>query len=356
MKIGILTLPLFSNYGGILQNYALQQVLQSLGHEAITLNLPFPPDKKSKSQKSSEREKCQIRLTKIQAFMEKYIKRTDLLEWPFSFQQIKELGLDAYVVGSDQVWRPSFSKRKFLKAMFLDFLPDNDNVVRLVYAASFGSVHWSLGRKLVYRMLLARYARKFVNISVREDIGAEYCKRYLDQPKTPVVLDPVMLLKAKDYTDKLNLTESAGANLMCYILDPTAAKTAFIQLISRQLGLTTTISYGSYDSTEGIMPSPVDWLNGFKNADFVITDSFHGTVLSVLFGKPFIVFANEARGLERFYTLLRPLNLESRLMYPHGENYELPQGFEYAIDYRQANNVLEELRRKSMDFLVSNLK
>ena len=356
MKLGILTLPLLSNYGGILQNYALQQVLHSLGHEAITLNLPFPPDKKDKSQKSLEHEKSQIRLTNIQAFMENYIKQTNLLAWPFSFEQIKELGLDGYVVGSDQVWRPTFSKRKFLKAMFLDFLPDNDNAVRLAYAVSFGSVHWSIGRILVYRMLLARYARKFAQISVREDIGAEYCKRYLNQPETPVVLDPVMLLNAKDYSDKLHLAESSDANLMCYILDPTAAKTAFIQSISRHLGLMTTISFGSYDSTEGIMPSPIDWLNGFKNADFVITDSFHGTVLSILFGKPFIVFANEARGLERFHTLLRPLKLESRLLHLHNGNYELPHGFEFAVVYRHTNDVLEELRRKSMDFLISNLK
>ena len=354
MKIGILTLPLHSNYGGILQNYALQQALQSLGHEAITLNLPFPPDKKSKSQKSSEQEK--LRLAKIQIFMEEYIKRTSCLQWPFSFEQIKGLGLNGYIVGSDQVWRPTFSKRKFLKAMFLDFLPDDCDVVRLVYGASFGSVRWSLGRKLVYKIVLARYARKFAHISVREEIGAEYCKCYLGQTETPVVLDPVMLLQAKDYSEKLHLTESSARNLMCYILDPTAAKTAFIELISSHLGLKTAVSFGSYDSIEGVMPSPVDWLNGFKNAEFVITDSFHGTVLSILFGKPFIVFANEARGLERFHTLLRPLNLESRLLTLHGENYELPQGFEYAIDYYHANDVLEELRKKSMDFLASNLK
>ncbi len=356
MNIGILTLPLFSNYGGILQNYALQQALQSLGHEIITLNLPFPPDKKSRSQKSSEYEKYQLRLTKIQAFIEKYIKRTTCLHWPFSFEQIKGLNLNAYIVGSDQVWRPTFSKRKFLKAMFLDFLPNDCDAVRLVYAASFGSVHWSLGRKLVYRMVLAPYARKFAQISVREEIGSEYCKRYLGQKETPVVLDPVMLLQAKDYTEKLHLTESPSTNLMCYILDPTIAKTSFIESISSKLGLKTEFSFGSYDSTDGVMPSPIDWLNGFKNSEFVITDSFHGTVLSILFRKPFIVFANEARGLERFQTLLRLLNLESRLLILQGKNYELPQKFEYTIDYHQANKKLEELRKKSMDFLTSNLK
>ncbi|MBP5640452.1 MAG: polysaccharide pyruvyl transferase family protein, partial [Victivallales bacterium] len=322
MKIGILTLPLLSNYGGILQNYALQQVLRSLGHEPVTLNLPFPPDKKSKAKTSTERENYQLRTANIQAFMSKYLDRTDLLTWPFAFEQIKGLGLNGYVVGSDQVWRPTFSKRRFLKAMFLDFLPDDCDAVRLVYAASFGSVHWSLGRKLVYKMVLARYARKFAGISVREDIGAEYCKRYLGQT-TPVVLDPVMLLQAGDYSEKLSLGEVPGANLMCYVLDPTDAKNACIDIISKQLGGKTSVAFGSYDSTEGVMPSPIDWLNGFKNAEFVITDSFHGTVLSILFGKPFIVFANEARGLDRFHTLLRPLKLESRMMSLQGGNYEL---------------------------------
>ena len=128
--------------------------------------------------------------------------------------------------------------------------------------------------------------RLLLHISVREEIGREYCKRYLGQSETPVVLDPVMLLQAKDYSEKLHLMESSGTNLMCYILDPTVAKTALIEFISNHLGLREMVSFGSFESTEGVMPSPVDWLNGFKNAEFVITDSFHGTVLSLLFENP----------------------------------------------------------------------
>lgn len=355
MKIGILTLPLLSNYGGVLQNYALQQALRLLGHEPITLNLPFPSGRKSKAQEALECDGSLLRTAEIRAWMADNIKRTERLAWPFSFEQIRGLGLDGYVVGSDQVWRPTFSKRRFLEAMFLDFLPADCKAVRLAYAASFGSVHWSLARKLVYRLVLARHARKFAAISVREEVGAEYCRRYLGQT-TPVVLDPVMLLQAKDYAEKLSLADAPGGGLMCYVLDPTAAKTAFINDLRNRLGVRTSVAFGSYDSTEGVMPSPTDWLNGFRNAAFVVTDSFHGTVLSILFEKPFLVFANEARGLERFQTLLRPLNLESRLLALQGESYRLPQGAWEAIDYRHANGVLEELRRKSMDFLASNLK
>ena len=356
MKLGILTLPLHSNYGGILQNYALQQAVASLGHDAITLNLPLPPTNKRERQKTpQEIAEYQKRTVKIQSFVEQYIPRTSPLAWPFEFGQISDLGLEGYIVGSDQVWQPSFAKRNFLKAMFLGFLPDDCKAIRLAYAASFGPAKWTFGRKMLFRFGLAKYARRFSGLSVREDEGAEFCQKYMGI-KTPVLLDPVMLLTADDYCRQLAVPETGGGHLMSYILDPTPAKAACINDIRGTLGIQQEVAVSSYDHCQGEMPSPVEWLAGFRNASFVVTDSFHGTVLSILFGKSFVVFANAARGLGRFQTLLRPLGLESRLLSLQGDEYRLPGDFGKGIDYGEVNRLLEERRRASKEFLKNNLK
>lgn len=357
MKLGILTLPLHSNYGGILQNYALQKAVASLGHEPLTLNLPLPPThKRQKNRTPQEAAEYERRTTAIQSFVERNIVRTASLTWPFSFDQISDLQLDGYIVGSDQVWQPSFAKRDFLNAMFLGFLPKESYVVRLAYAASFGPARWTFGRKLLFRFGLARYARRFDGLSVREDAGADFCRKYMGI-KTPVVLDPVMLLTAEDYCRELEVPESPSGHLMTYVLDPTPAKSATIDAIRRRLGLTQEVVFSSYDHCQGEMPSPVDWLAGFRNASFVVTDSFHGTVLSILFGKPFAVFANAARGLERFHTLLRPLGLEKRLLSLQGESYPaLSDDFFNEIDYGRVNGLLEARRQESMEFLRRHLK
>ena len=108
---------------------------------------------------------------------------------------------------------------------------------------------------------------------------------------------------------------------------------------------------GSYESTAGIMPSVESWLEGFLNASFVVTDSFHGAVLSILFGKPFVVFGNEKRGIDRFHTLLRPLGLEHRLLKQDNGRYHIPDGVTDLHDLEHAGAVLAELRTRSLGYL-----
>ena len=98
---------------------------------------------------------------------------------------------------------------------------------------------------------------------------------------------------------------------------------------------------------ECIYPSISTWLRAFEKADFIITDSFHGTVFSIIFQKQFIVLDNPQRGSSRMKSLLNDFSLENRLLSPNGRNDLI---FEQ-IDYGNVNTILSEKQNKSVDFL-----
>ena len=160
MKIGILTQPLHANYGGLLQNYALQQVLLRAGHEVETIDwtpfnkslrsrlyrikwtiLPFLfPKKYPKLRYQPTDEERKVIQQHTNHFISTYIHHTKTIMYKDGFSHQAKVGnYDAYVVGSDQCWRPQYNA--FLSSMFLDFAKE-EKVKRIAYAASFGTNQW----------------------------------------------------------------------------------------------------------------------------------------------------------------------------------------------------------------------
>lgn len=142
--------------------------------------------------------------------------------------------IDAYVVGSDQVWRPVFSP--CITNYYIDF-DQRDHIIRIAYAASFGVDTWEYDRQA--QQVCAGYAKKFDAISVREDSGVTLCRNYLGVAAEHV-LDPTMLLRREQY-EKLATDRHALAsrgNLLTYILDPSPEKSTIVGNVSRKLGLT----------------------------------------------------------------------------------------------------------------------
>ena len=374
MKIGILTQPLHNNYGGLLQNYALQQVLKGLGHEVETVDW-FPEkagalkvwlwQKKELllSLMLKDRERPRYQLTEKEEevigrnthhFTNKYItvcpKKVGRVE---GFNGIDtEYVYDAYIVGSDQVWRPSYNST-MMPAMFLGFT-DRDDVKRIAYAASFGTSDWEFLPALTE--VCARFAKKFDCITVREKSGVDLCREHLGVDAT-WVLDPTMLLNHEDY-EKLvvaeNEAKSAGT-LFHYILDPSEEKKALIERVAEEKGLKPfTImpkcqaeNRSKWDVKHRIeacvFPSVTSWLRGFMDAEMVIVDSFHGAVFSIIFNKPFWVIGNSKRGNARFESLLGLFGLEDRMITPWDE-------FEWnkEIDWGKVNEIREREKEKSL--------
>lgn len=380
MKIGILTQPLRANYGGLLQNYALQQVLISEGYNVETIDWKARPIRVFMSilkwnilayllpsrysipkykLNASERSIIQCNTNK---FIDKYIKHTSCVESYKGFRKFsKEKHYDAYVVGSDQCWRPGYNA--FLKAMFLNFTK-NEDVKRISYAASFGTDQWEYTKKQTKEC--SKLIKKFNYVFVREDSGVKLCEEHFGVD-AKLVLDPTMLLTKDDYIKLLyNENESVSkGNLFTYILDPEKRKIKFIQHVEKETGLisfTVLPKYQAENRTkydvknrieECVFPNVTTWLRAFMDAEMVIVDSFHGMVFSIIFNKPFWVIGNDKRGQSRFTSLLKLLELENRLI--SGLDIET-LNCEETIDWGKVNRILDVNKSISKQKLMEALK
>lgn len=381
MKIGILTQPLHANYGGLLQNYALQQTLIRAGYEVETidweglnkglheslyrlkmqmLHALFPSRCPQMRYRPNAKERAIIQRN-TNHFINIYIKHTESIHTHKDFaKQAKEGGYKAFVVGSDQCWRPCYNA--FLTSMFLDFVQDQQ-VRRIAYAASFGTDKWEFTQQQTTDC--APLAQKFDLVTVREDSGVKLCREHLGVDAVHV-LDPTMLLTKEDYIQLIEKEKEPKSNgtLFNYILDPDKKKSAFIQRIAEAKRLqsfqvlpkcqaeTRTKKDVKTRIEDCVFPGVTAWLRAFMDAEMTVVDSFHGMVFSILFNKPFWVIGNAQRGMSRFTSLLKIFHLEDRLL--DADNLDNID-FSKPVDWAVVNGILEEKRRDSKDLLLAQL-
>lgn len=373
MKIGILTLPLHANYGGILQAYALQTVLERMGHEVEVLDKPDQIHRPlwrnsmtfakrlalravgknvslnyQKEYNTRERAKRKY----VNVYIRQHIKRRELK----SFDAISPADYDAIVVGSDQVWRQKYMPKMNVRIPYLVFT-EGWNIKRIAYAASFGLDEWEYTDE---NTNVAKQAiHRFDAVSTREESGVALCKDYLGYYDAVHVLDPTLLLDRKDYEniiDDSDLTQKINGDLMCYVLDYTQEKRQYISECAKMLSMTPFDTNSKYEvkgaSLDEIVQPPVEqWLRSFRDSSFVITDSFHACVFSILFHKPFIVMGNKSRGLARFDSLLSLFGLKDRMV---TDNLDVSL-CDRPIDWDRVDMRLKELRADSKTFLEKAL-
>ena len=375
MKIGIFTHPLDYNYGCLLQAYALQKTLKSMGHEVVTLNRfsdpnqSFPKLLRNWCVRFLQRlvkhkkvplcwdivETMDIKKTlsvNTQRFVDRNIVNTGQI-FPNDLQNIDEKYMfDAYVVGSDQVWLPHFCPNSFL-----DFVK-RDNVKRVFYAASSGKYCFSDYPNLVNQC--RELVKCFSGISVREESLIQISKDYLGVD-AELVLDPTLLLNSEDYLSACVETSDYSPSVFTYILDKTPTKLAIIKKVSEELQLP--ISNGTVEKNyvvgksmniyDCIYPSVDSWVQKLEKSRFVVTDSFHGTCMAILFNKPFVVIGNVERGLERFNSLLKIFHLRERLI---TDVKDFNNSFYEELNQQELAKILKERREQSISFLKNCLK
>ncbi len=366
MKIAIQTLPLNTNYGGILQAFALQSVLESMGHDVCVIDkraeLPKPTLLKSityfmrksvkrylcgdKSAQLSPRKQYRYDYPVISQHTEQFIDRYINRHKCEKYSDLKANFVEAIVVGSDQVWRPRYFGN--IEDAFLGFASEW-NISRVSYAASFGTDKWeySEGEMQRCRALMAR----FDSVSVREDSAVDLCREYLGVEAEHNV-DPTMLLKREDYerlVENSAVPKSAG-NLMVYVLDNTVEKQTAVAAVAAAKNLKpfAAKSEGGRELSKRIEPPVEEWLRGFIDAEFVVSDSFHACVFSIIFNKPFVVFGNKERGISRFESLLKMFGLEDRLVF---SSKDIETIISKEIDWQSVNSILEAQQQKSADYL-----
>lgn len=353
MKVGILTLALHSNFGYLMQAYALQQMVRKLGHEPYTYQLwNTIPNRRKRFISFVKGFILKYILRKIsgsiitkyntaheQAIIDHHTRRFiennfQLSPYLKDIKDIKKLRneYDACIVGSDQVWRRWYAPR--IQSYYFDFLPSS--VRRTSYAASFGLPYIQYSK--LQKKECGKALKFFSGISVRETEGMDICKREWGE-NAACVIDPTLLLGKDEYIKLIDPNETLGIPnadfLLCYILDETTEKTSFIEEFANGKGLSVfKIKPDMYDSKKDIhdciYPPISMWLEAFNRASYVITDSFHGTAFSIIFKKQFLSIGNVQRGISRFVSLLGELNLSDRLIIDLSNNVKDMRDLDYA--------------------------
>lgn len=360
MKIAVLTLPVYTNYGGILQACALCETLSGMGHDVTLINRQAKfydtfPDKVHIFLKNFIRGlKGEDKKVYLDSCI--YARRTENLKSFFDARlhlgrkihttealkaELENGGYDVLVIGSDQVWRPVYAP--VLEEFFGAVCPENLSLVS--YAASFGVDEWEYSPEQTARC--GKMLERFRAVSVRESSGVELCREYfgIDAVQMP---DPTLLFDSGYYMS-MSKGISAQKGIFAYILDKNEKTERAMEFLASLSSMELHLMRGNEECPAAVG----EWIANIANADFVLTDSFHGCVFSIVFNKPFIAVGNEKRGQSRFSSLLNLFGLEHRMVRSVSEINETL--LLEKIDWLSVNMKRNELKNRALDYLKNAL-
>ena len=362
MRIYIITLHRAENYGSVLQTLAFQLKLEQLGHEVTILDYyPYRFTNKGLLERLKGKSsmlknplllfvaKCVIYPSYIRkniifsSFLSRYI---NLSSRSFSTNQ-EALGLfddaDVYCTGSDQVWN-SYWNEGIEKALYLDFVPKNKLVFS--YASSIGLSELPENEINETKCLLDKYEY----LSVREDSGVSILRK-LGRLDVVQSLDPTLLLTMEEWNCYADSTANGKSYVLTYNLHHDQEIDKYADALSKKYNLPIyNISYNWHDVTrKGHLcwcPSVERFLSLIKNASYVIADSFHATVFSIIFERPFVCITPNIAS-SRISSILNLLGLSERNL----SAFQDISVIEKTIDYSAVKKLLENERVKSIDYL-----
>lgn len=350
MKIGTITFHWATNYGAVLQAYALQSHLRIKGYETEIIN--YIPSKlkvrrilsdiKNLNVKNLIKEYRINKFRKGNMYLskEKYYSNSELLQ--------KGHAYDVYICGSDQVWNEWFltsSEKDINLSYYLNFVKENKT--RISYATSFGTERLSPKTKSIVKPEL----EKFKSIGLRENTGKEILGDLgMD---SSLVVDPTLLLEKKEY---INLIEKVKKKekfeLFSYILHENQENAEQISSYIFEKYFDSRKDKKYHDQPIGVD----EWLYSLSTSKFVLTNSFHGVVFSLIFHKPFIVVPVKGSKMnDRINTLLSAVKLKNRII----ENFEkgtINELMAEKIDWESVDCKIKDLRRDSEQFLDKSLE
>lgn len=359
-KIATITFHNSYNYGSVLQAFALQTYLKKIGYETKIIDFEYGDDYKQyklfrtylylhqpksfladlyRLKKNIKRKKSFDEFTKKHLLLTShhYVNEDDMSELNTQF--------DAFICGSDQIWNLECTK-EIVPAYFLNFVANNK--LKIAYAPSIASATFD-GNKEELTNLIGRLD----SVSVREKSTIDSVKEYTDKEINNVV-DPTLLLEVQDYRKiENNNMENVKEYIFFYQLEEDGFKMAkWCEKLSRQKKLSIIYIYkdkirefknGEY--AYGITPS--EFLTLIDNASYVVTNSFHATVFSIIFGKKFCTFPTK-NSSSRMRDLLKNIGLEKRIW---SEQFRLDEG----IDYKKVQLKLIAFSEKSKQYLKEAL-
>lgn len=372
MKAGLLTFHAAHHYGAQLQAYALYRAIARNGVEAEIIDYVrsdtmdakrlFRPVKSAVDVLANLHTALHVKPLRQRANrFERFVSEQMRLS-PRSYRTYADLettppAYDVYVCGSDQIWNPTiYREQDFDPAFFAAFAPSGR---KIAYAPSFGLPDMPLPHHAALRALI----QGFSDLSVREHNGekilSEVCGR-----EAVTVLDPTLLLEAEEWQAIAVPTPASEPYLLCYFISDPAPYATVVQTIAKRLKLRIVSLCGARRTVRGTRSAvldagPREFLGLFSQAAFVLTDSFHGTIFSINFSRPFYTFAytgsGKAKVSSRLDNILEILGLTARLLTkPAGV---IPaEGLLPEIAYDKVHLALERERTKSLRWLSEALR
>ena len=333
------------NYGNVMQRYALQTFLKQhdLYYVQLAVYTHYLASVRDKNLQNS-----------LIEFSRAHIETTP-------FDSTGSSGYKNYIVGSDQVWRNHWSEdieHDYLP-YWLHFVGRRVKSNRVSYAASFG-VNNLYDARIIDDVLYSvkPLLEKFDAISVREGDGLRLIDEIAGRSVgARVVVDPTLLLVSGDYSsliDNSSYKDAQIGGVFSYILDLATPKTRIVGNIASRLDTDATIF--TADATKQLEPMEL-WLKGFRDAQFAVTDSFHGAVFSIINKTDFVILANGDRGLSRVENLLDIAGISrDRLVYPEEVDKKFDASKLEPIDWDGVTKRVCDLRKDSGNWLLGNLK
>lgn len=360
MKIALITIHNANNYGAILQTYATFKILSKFGdveiidydnkHISISLDLirlkltphgilGLGKDIFRIIPRSSA-------IKKFKSFSNKYLKLSNKIDK----NNIKLPKYDVYICGSDQIWNPSCISaiNKIDDIYFLSFAPKGSK--KISYASSLGNYRFNNEEQNIVNRLL----NDFKYVSIRENDGKKHLESFLNK-EIKHVLDPTLLLCKDDWIKqfKLNKNEKNEKYILVYSVPKSKLIKDAIVYYSNKLNLPVialdqNLSMGTKVDQHIRDAGPIEYLNLFLNASFIITDSFHGTCFSLNFKKQFVSI-KAGKFSNRIESLLSSINLQNRIAQTNNDFENIKEITDE--EYSKSLELLSKYRDESIEYL-----
>lgn len=369
----ILTITFHSsyNFGSSLQAYALQEYIKKISeshdeeiiYKIINLRTKIQRNMynyrinstglKRYLKKIVYGKKLQKKEELFEKFIKEYLQLTDKEYKDVKELQDEEINADYYISGSDQIW--NINALDFNWSYFLDFVKKGK---KISYATSLGPKKNTI--RIEEEEKLKKYLNEYDEISVREEESYKKVQKYLNVEKCNINVDPTILLTKKEWEKLLEKQNKINKDyILFYTLKMSKSRMKFLKAISKKLKMPIVVLNPActYDIMGGFIKrydsGPIEFLNYIKHAKLIVSSSFHGTVFSIIFNKPF--YAIDGISDFRISTLLKKTGLENRSI-SLTDNLEEKLRDIYNIDFNLANKVIEEERDKSRKYLMKALE
>ncbi len=364
MNIGTISYNIycnFTNYGSALQTWALHQAVKKLGYTPVLVDYcpdvlvdkdPLNPygnmwdkDEESKRMVELTMPAIQENYEKFDQFYHDRLTRTKQKYTSENFDDVvMEEDLEGFVCGSDTIFCPD-------EFGFDDGYYANYSVMKghsVSYAASFGDPHFT---EETYQLLNERICN-FRALGIRENQMVPYLNQHTDVP-VQRVLDPTLLLTADEYESITENPQEQDKYLLLYARRYSPKMEAYAERIAKENGWkiidislrAVNVEHGHKMAYEAGVE---EFLGLVKNAEYVVTNSFHGMIFSVQFKRPFVIFSREQCD-NKIAELLQLFGLGDRMLISGNESFK-------AIDYSEVHRRIADDRRKSIEFLEMELK